>query len=181
MQDGSIFLNVVKLRQLLGPEFKLEIDINDDVFAMAAIQHWARHHGSKRLAVDPGRRRPQELHAAGGAAARPDPRRPHRWLRHRRAVLRRPGGQRRLSSCPASEGHTWGKVSIECVEESSVYVHSDVTAVFPWLVHALFSEKVSRRKPKRIMDHLGEAVDYLEVDVAKRRRSLMKTLHFPGV
>src|SRR4051812_16606530 len=38
VQDGSIFLNVVKLRRLLGPEFKFEIDINDDVYAMAAIQ-----------------------------------------------------------------------------------------------------------------------------------------------
>ena len=31
------------------------------------------------------------------------------------------------------------KVSIECVETASVYVHTDVTAVLPWVVHALFA------------------------------------------
>ena len=51
VQDGSIFLNVVKLKRLLGPAFKFELDINDDVYAMAAMQHWARHHGGKKLAI----------------------------------------------------------------------------------------------------------------------------------
>src|SRR6185295_10774526 len=41
------------------------------------------------------RRRAEELHASGRAIARPDPLRAHHRLRHRRAVLRRPGGQRR--------------------------------------------------------------------------------------
>ncbi len=50
--------------------------------------------------LDPRRRRAQELHAAGRAAARPDPRRAHPRLRHRRAVLRRPGGQRRAQLVP---------------------------------------------------------------------------------
>ncbi len=49
-----------------------------------------------------------------------------------------------LSSCPAGEGHTWGKVSVEAVETGSVYVHTDVTAVFPWLTHALFSAGAKR-------------------------------------
>src|SRR5205814_4094991 len=31
VQDGSIFLNVVKLRAMLGDAFKLEIDIAEDV------------------------------------------------------------------------------------------------------------------------------------------------------
>src|SRR5438094_945120 len=44
VQDGSIFLNVVKLKRLLGDEFKFELDINDDVYAMAAVQHYCRHH-----------------------------------------------------------------------------------------------------------------------------------------
>jgi deoxyhypusine synthase len=40
VQDGSIFLNIVKLRRLLGEAFKLEIDINEDVYLMAAMQHY---------------------------------------------------------------------------------------------------------------------------------------------
>src|SRR5579884_642441 len=39
VQDGSIFLNMVKLKRLLGDEFTLEIDVNDDVFEMGAVQH----------------------------------------------------------------------------------------------------------------------------------------------
>src|SRR2546425_10938721 len=33
-----------------------------------------------------------------------------------------------LSSCPAGEGHTWGKVSVEAVEAGSGDVHTDGTA-----------------------------------------------------
>ena len=51
VHDGSIFLNVVKLKRLLGPEFKFELDINDDVYSMAAMQHFCRHRGSEKLAI----------------------------------------------------------------------------------------------------------------------------------
>src|SRR3954469_22560792 len=51
VQDGSIFLNAVKLRRLFPETFRFEIDINDDVYTMAAVQHWARHNGSERLAI----------------------------------------------------------------------------------------------------------------------------------
>ena len=83
-----------------------------------------------------------------------------------------------LSSAPAGEGHTWGKVSVEAVESGSVYVHTDVTAVFPWLTHALFSSGKARRPPMRLMDRMGEAVAFLDRDVARRRASLMRTLHW---
>src|SRR5271170_2647328 len=39
VQDGSIFLNIVKLKRLLGAAFKLELDVCDDVFEMGAMQH----------------------------------------------------------------------------------------------------------------------------------------------
>src|SRR5579864_698909 len=39
VQDGSIFLNIVKLRRLLGSSFKLDIDVCEDVFEMGAMQH----------------------------------------------------------------------------------------------------------------------------------------------
>ena len=51
VQDGSIFLNIVKLKRLLGDRFKLEIDVNDDVFEMGAMQFYARHHFDKKLTI----------------------------------------------------------------------------------------------------------------------------------
>ncbi|HEY6910868.1 MAG TPA: deoxyhypusine synthase family protein, partial [Myxococcales bacterium] len=85
-----------------------------------------------------------------------------------------------LSSCPAGEGHTWGKVSVEAVEAGSVYVHTDVTAVFPWLTHALLSDRKMKRRPKRLLDRLGEARAFLDQAVEKNRRALLKTVVYPG-
>ena len=85
-----------------------------------------------------------------------------------------------LSSCPAGEGHTWGKVSVEAVEAGSIYVHTDVTAVFPWLTHALLSDPKMKRKPKRLLDSLDDARSFLDKAVAKNRGELLKTLRFPG-
>jgi len=80
-----------------------------------------------------------------------------------------------LSSCPAGEGHTWGKVSVEAVESGSVYVHTDVTAVFPWLTHALFSTGAKRR-PMRLMDRMEDAIAFLDRDVARRKKKLLATI-----
>ncbi len=182
VQDGSIFLNVVKLKRLLGEAFKLEIDINDDVYAMAAFQHYARHHYSKRLAV----------WMLGGGV-------PKNYTLQGEPLLDQilnvrtdgfdidvqfcvdPVDNGALSSCPASEGHTWGKVSAECVEANSVYVHTDLTAVFPWLTHALLSDSKMKRAPRRLMDKLGEALAYLDKDVQKQRKFLMSTLTYEGI
>jgi deoxyhypusine synthase len=176
VQDGSIFLNVVKLRRLLGDEFKFELDINDDVYAMAAIQHYCRHNYSKKLAI----------WILGGGV-------PKNYTLQGEPLLDQilnvpttgfdidvqfcvdPVDNGALSSCPAGEGHTWGKVSVEAVESGSMYVHCDVTAVFPWLTHALFSTGM-KRKPQRLMERLDDAVAFLDGDVKKRRKELMKTL-----
>jgi deoxyhypusine synthase len=182
VQDGSIFLNAVKLRRLFPDTFKFEIDINDDVFAMAAIQNHARSHGSKRMAI----------WILGGGV-------PKNYTLQGEPLLDQilmvptsgfdidvqfcvdPVDNGALSSCPAGEGHTWGKVSMEAVETGSMYVHTDVTAVFPWLTHALFGEKkIAKRKPKKLLDALPEAVQALQAEVDKRRRALSKTLSFPG-
>jgi deoxyhypusine synthase len=72
-----------------------------------------------------------------------------------------------LSSCPASEGHTWGKVSAECVATSSMYVHADVTAVFPWLVHALLADGRRGRLPR---SRRGEAAQGARGHAVVRRR-----------
>ena len=181
VQDGSIFLNAVKLKRLFPEQFKFEIDINEDVYSMAAVQHWARHRGSKRLAI----------WILGGGV-------PKNYTLQGEPLLDQilfvpttgfdidlqfcvdPVDNGALSSCPAGEGHTWGKVSVEAVEAGSVYVHTDVTAVFPWLTHALLSDPRMKRKPKRLLDSLPDARSFLDRDVAKNRKELLKTLSFPG-
>ncbi len=69
MQDGSIFLNIVKLKRLLGEKFKLEIDVNDDVFEMGAVQHHCFGRLKKPMAVwilgGGGRLSPQSLRSKG--------------------------------------------------------------------------------------------------------------------
>ncbi len=182
VQDGSIFLNVVKLKRLLGDEFKFELDINEDVYAMAALQHYCRHHYSKKLAI----------WILGGGV-------PKNYTLQGEPLLDQilnvpttgfdidvqfcvdPVDNGALSSCPAGEGHTWGKVSVEAVESGSVYVHCDVTAVFPWLTHALMAEKGLRRKPLRLMDVLEDSVKFLDADVAKRKKELLKTIDYEAV
>ncbi|WNG38440.1 deoxyhypusine synthase [Archangium violaceum] len=177
VQDGSIFLNAVKLKRLLGAEFKFEIDINDDVYWMSAIQHYCRHHFSNKMAI----------WILGGGV-------PKNYTLQGEPLLDQilgvptdgfdidvqfcvdPVDNGALSSCPAGEGHTWGKVSMEAVEAGSMYVHTDVTAVFPWLTHALLSDTKMKRKPRRLMDVMQEAVAFLDKDVQKRRKSLMKTI-----
>jgi deoxyhypusine synthase len=180
VQDGSIFLNVVKMKRLLGDEFKFELDINDDVYAMAAIQHYCRHHFDQKLAI----------WILGGGV-------PKNYTLQGEPLLDQilnvrtqgfdidvqfcvdPVDNGALSSCPAGEGHTWGKVSAEAVEYGSMYVHTDVTAVFPWLTHALFSDpKTAKRKPFKLMDKMGEAVEFLDAEVRKQRKFLMKTLEW---
>ena len=66
---------------------------------------------------------------------------------------------------------------MDAVETGSVYVHCDVTAVFPWLTHALFSTG-AKRKPMRLMDELPRAIQLLDRDVKRRRASLMRTIEW---
>ena len=83
-----------------------------------------------------------------------------------------------LSSCPAGEGHTWGKVSAESVQYGSMYVHCDVTAVFPWLTYALLSDPTVHRKHRRLYDARAEAVSALQREVSKRQKKLLPTIEF---
>jgi deoxyhypusine synthase len=182
VQDGSIFLNVVKLKKLLGDAFRLEIDIAADVYAMAALQHWARHHHGRRLAIwILGGGVPKNYTLQGEPMLDQILGVPTEGFDIDVQLCVDPVDNGALSSCPAGEGHTWGKVSMECVESSSVYVHSDVTAVFPFLTHALLSDPKVKRPPRRLMDRLDRAVSFLDAAVEKRRKGLMKTLAFPGV
>ena len=78
-----------------------------------------------------------------------------------------------LSACPAGEGHTWGKVSAECVETSSVYAHCDVTAALPWITCALLGADLHRR-PKRLFGRLDAARGALLTEVRAHRADLLR-------
>jgi deoxyhypusine synthase len=180
VQDGSIFLNIVKLRRLLGESFKLEIDVCDDVFEMGAVQH----HCFGTL------KKPMAVWILGGGV-------PKNYTLQGEPLLDQilgvptsgfdidvqicvdPVDNGALSSCPAGEGHTWGKVSAESVQTGSVYVHSDVTAVFPWLTYALLSDPKMKRPGLRLYDDRAQALANLQREVHKRSRQLAKTIDFP--
>ena len=179
VQDGSIFLNMVKLKRLLGSEFKLEIDVNDDVFEMGAMQHHCFGTMKKKMAI----------WILGGGV-------PKNYTLQGEPLLDQilnvpttgfdidvqfcvdPVDNGALSSCPAGEGHTWGKVSAESVQYGSVYVHTDVTAVFPWLTYALLSDSTVHKKPRRLYDARSQAVKSLQKEIDKRRKALMKTIEY---
>ncbi len=173
-QDGSIFLNVVKLRALLGDAFRFQLDVAADVFDMAALQWAVQNQG------------PTAIWILGGGVPKNYTLQGEPTLSQIFGVDARgfdvdlqfcvdPVDNGALSSCPAGEGHTWGKVSAECVETSSVYCHCDVTAVLPFLVHALFAEG-ARREPKRLYTTLAAARSELEREVADRRDALLAEL-----
>ncbi|GAC1570200.1 MAG: deoxyhypusine synthase [Polyangiales bacterium] len=180
VQDGSIFLNIVKLKRLLGDAFKLEIDVNDDVFEMGALQHHCFATDKKKMAV----------WILGGGV-------PKNYTLQGEPLLDQilgvpthgfdidlqfcvdPVDNGALSSCPAGEGHTWGKVSADSVTYGSVYVHADVTAVFPWLTYALLSDPAMRRAPSRLYAARRAAVSTLQGAVERKRKSLMRTIDYP--
>jgi deoxyhypusine synthase len=54
-----------------------------------------------------------------------------------------------------------------------------VTAVFPWLVYALLSDPAMRRAPSRLYKQRERAIETLQKEVQKRKRSLMKTIDYP--
>jgi deoxyhypusine synthase len=179
VQDGSIFLNIVKLRKLLGKRFKLDIDVAEDVFEMGAIQH----HCFSTLKA------PMAIWILGGGV-------PKNYTLQGEPLLDQilgvpthgfdidvqfcvdPVDNGALSSCPAGEGHTWGKVSAESVATGSVYVHADVTAVFPWVTYALLSDAKVHRKPRRLYDAREEAVWALTRTVTQKRQELASTMEF---
>ncbi len=174
-QDGSIFLNVVKLRAALGEAFRFSLDVAADVHAMAALQWLAQTEGQTAVWILGGGV-PKNYTLQGEPTLGQIFELDARGFDIDVQFCVDPVDNGALSSCPAGEGHTWGKVSAECVEFSSVYVHCDVTAVFPWLVHALFAEGL-RRPHKRYLDRLPEAVARLDADIAARRDALLEGVY----
>ncbi len=177
-QDGSIYLNVVKLEREDPKGFKFRLDVARDVYSMAALQHWSRaKEGRGRVGAEAGSAVKGEAQASvwifGGGV-------PKNYTLQGEPLLSQILGvdargfdidvqvcvdvvdNGALSSCSAGEGHTWGKTSIECVESKSVYLRTDVTVALPLLTQALLSDTTLRRKPMRLYDRLPEALKLLD-------------------
>jgi deoxyhypusine synthase len=173
-QDGSIFLNAVKLKALLGERFAYALDAAADVHAMAALQ-WAAQVGGTTAVWIFGGGVPKNYTLQGEPTLSQMFELDARGFDIDVQICVDPVDNGALSSCPAGEGHTWGKVSAECVETSSVYVHCDVTAVLPWITCALLAAG-HRRQPKALYHSLAEAVADLDAAIAERRQELVGRL-----
>ncbi len=182
VQDGSIFLNIVKLRELHPDTFKLQIDIAEDVFEMAALQHHTRQVGSKKSAIWIfGGGVPKNYTLQGEPTLDQILRVPARGFDIDVQFCVDPVDNGALSSCPAGEGHTWGKVSADAVTRGSQYMHCDMTAVLPFLVSALFSGKSGRRKLPRLYEQRALAVETLRRLVRRQRKALARSATHPAV
>jgi len=179
VQDGSIFLNIVKLKRLFGADFKLEIDVNDDVFEMGAMQHHCFGTLKKKMAIwILGGGVPKNYTLQGEPLLDQILGVPTHGFDFDLQFCVDPVDNGALSSCPAGEGHTWGKVSAESVQYGSMYVHCDVTAVFPWLTYALLSDARVHKKPRRLYDARDTAVKNLQAEITKRKKKLLETVKF---
>lgn len=179
VQDGSIFLNIVKLKRLYGDKFKLEIDVNDDVFEMGAMQHHCFGTLEKKMAIwILGGGVPKNYTLQGEPLLDQILGVPTHGFDFDVQFCVDPVDNGALSSCPAGEGHTWGKVSAESVQYGSMYVHCDVTAVFPWLTYALLSDARIHKKHRRLYDARDAAVKILQKEIDKRKKKLLATVEF---
>jgi deoxyhypusine synthase len=179
VQDGSIFLNIVKLKRLYGQDFKLEIDVNDDVFEMGAMQFHCFGTLKKKMAIwILGGGVPKNYTLQGEPLLDQILGVPTHGFDFDVQFCVDPVDNGALSSCPAGEGHTWGKVSAESVQYGSMYVHCDVTAVFPWLTYALLTDARVHRAPRRLYDARAKAVENLQREVDKRRKKLVATVSY---
>ncbi|MCL6642550.1 MAG: deoxyhypusine synthase family protein [Candidatus Bipolaricaulota bacterium] len=160
-QDSSIYLNVAYLRRRLGERFQFGIDIETDIHEFGAYHWLAKQRWSKKLSII----------ILGGGVPKNYSLQPEPYLSQICGLETegydcdvqicdahvQNGG---LSSCTAGEAHTWGKVSAE-FSKNSQYVFADVTSVFPFLVHALLQEGLSK-KPRRLLDRRDEAFQLLD-------------------
>ena len=179
VQDGSIFLNIVKLKRMFKDTFKCAIDVNDDVFEMGAMQHHCFGTLKKKMAIwILGGGVPKNYTLQGEPLLDQILGVPTHGFDFDVQFCVDPVDNGALSSCPAGEGHTWGKVSAESVATGSMYVHADVTAVFPWLTYALLSDPKVHRTPRRLYDARQKAVETLQREVDKRKKKLAPTVEY---
>ncbi len=165
-QDGSIFLNLAFLKRKLGHRYKFNIDMEEDIHEFGAYHYFAKNKWSKKLSII----------ILGGGVPKNYSLQPEPYLTQICNIDAggydtsvqicdahvQDGG---LSSATAGEGHTWGKTSEDCVKNSQ-YVFADVTAVFPFIVHALLQEELER-EPRHMLDWREEAMSFLDKSLRK--------------
>ncbi len=155
------------------------IDVNDDVFEMGAMQHHCFGTLGKKMAIwILGGGVPKNYTLQGEPLLDQILGVPTHGFDFDLQFCVDPVDNGALSSCPAGEGHTWGKVSAESVQYGSMYVHCDVTAVFPWLTYALLSDPRVHKKPRRLFDARTSAVRTLQREITKRKKELEETVRF---
>lgn len=166
-QDGSIFLNVAYLRRKLGEKFQFSLDIADDINEFGAYHWLAKNRWSKKLSII----------ILGGGVPKNYSLQPEPYLSQICMIETegydcdvqfcdahvQNGG---LSSCTAGEAHTWGKVSADYTVNSQ-YVFTEVTATFPFVVHALLQEGL-KKSSRRMLDYREEAIKLLVKEMKKR-------------
>jgi len=165
-QDGSIFLNLAFLKRKIGHRYKFSIDLEEDIHEFGAYHYFAKNRWSKKLSII----------ILGGGVPKNYSLQPEPYLAQIcnldvggydtdvqicDAHVQNGG----LSSCTAGEAHTWGKTSEDCIKNSQ-YVFSDVTAVFPFIVHALLQEGI-KREPRYLLDYRDEAMNFLDKALKK--------------
>ena len=161
-QDGSIYLNVVKLERENPRGFSFRLDTARDVYTMAALQNWSRRKKGEASIWIIGGGVPKNYTLQGEPLLSQILYVDARGFDIDVQICVDVADNGALSSCSAGEGHTWGKTSLECVETNSVYLRSDVTVALPILTQALLSDKLLRRKPKRLYDVIPAATEALD-------------------
>jgi len=176
-QDGSIFLNLAFLKRKLGHnKYKFSIDLEEDIHEFGSYHYFAKNHWTKKLSII----------VLGGGVPKNYSLQPEPYLTQVCDIDAggydmdvqicdahvQNGG---LSSCTASEAHTWGKTSEDCVKNSQ-YVFADVTSTFPFIVHALLQEGIERES-RHLLDYRGEAIDFLDKTL---RRHTLKAYYDKG-
>jgi len=168
-QDGSIFLNLALLKRKIGNRYKTQIDLEKDIHEFGAYHFLAKKRWSKKLSII----------MLGGGVPKNYSLQPEPYLSQICGVdvggydmdvqicdahLQNGG----LSSCTASEAHTWGKTSKECLKNSQ-YVFADVTSTFPFIVHALLQEGL-KKKSRQMIHFREEAIDLLDKAIFKKSK-----------
>jgi deoxyhypusine synthase len=161
-QDGSIYLNVVKLEREDPRGFKFRLDVARDVYSMAALQNLARARGGLASVWIIGGGVPKNYTLQGEPLLSQILGVDARGFDVDVQICVDVVDNGALSSCTAGEGHTWGKTSAECVETRSVYLRTDVTVALPFLTSALLAEPGLHRRSKRLYEALPAATEALD-------------------
>ena len=166
-QDGSIFLNLAFLKRKIGEKYKFGINLEDDIHEFAAYHYFAKKNFSKKLSIIIlGGGVPKNYSLQGepylGQICNIDVGGYDSDVQICDAHVQNGG----LSSCTASEAHTWGKTSERCLK-SSQYVFADVTVTFPFIVHALLQEGL-KKKSRGLFNRREEAITLLDKALNRR-------------